>query len=148
MPFANGSAFAFDPRASAGKEAQIVRPQIITPELIKKICDYIAAGHSYAKAAKLAGIAESTFFRWRMMGQLEGAEPIYVAFYCEIEEASAFSESEALQLVRSSAIRDGNWRAAAWFLERRFPHRYGKQTLVAPTENDDGEDGLGILVSA
>jgi len=61
------------------------------------------------------------------MGQMEGAEPIYSLFFCEIQEASDFSESEALQLVRSSAILERNWRAAAWFLERRFPDKYAKR---------------------
>jgi len=104
-----------------------MRPEIITQDLIKEVCNHIAAGFSYSAAAKLAGIAESTFFRWRAMGQLEGSDDIYKIFYIEVEEASAFSEAEALQLVRSSAIKERNWRAAAWFLERRFPEKYQKR---------------------
>jgi hypothetical protein len=73
----------------------------------------VGAGHAYAKSAKLAGMAESTFFRWCTMGQLEVAEDIYTIFYIETQDASDFSESEALQLVRSSAILERNWRAAA-----------------------------------
>jgi hypothetical protein len=117
-----------------------MRPEIITRELLEEICNYIAAGYSYSAAAKLAGIAESTFFRWRSMGQLEGAEDIYKVFYIEVEEASAFSEAEALQLVRSSAIKDRNWRAAAWFLERRLPEKYQRRSKI-PESGKPGDDG-------
>jgi len=106
-----------------------MRPEIITQELIAEICNYIAAGYSYAQSAKLAGIAESTFFRWKMLGQDEESELIYQLFFLEVQEASDFSEGEALQLIRSSAMRERNWRAAAWFLERRFPEKYEKRPL-------------------
>ena len=73
------------------------------------------------------------------MGQLEGAEDIYTIFYIETQAASDFSESEALQLIRSSAILERNWRAAAWFLERRFPDKYSKRPNQPP--QDDNDDG-------
>jgi transposase len=121
-----------------------MRPEIITRKLIEEICNYIAAGYSYSAAAKLAGIAESTFFRWRAMGQLEGAEEIYVVFYLEVEEASAFSEAEALQLVRSAAIKERNWRAAAWFLERRFPERYQKRNSLPDSDKPENFEGVAL----
>ena len=121
-----------------------MRPEIITQDLIKEVCNYIAAGFSYSAAAKLAGIAESTFFRWRAMGQLEGAEDIYKIFYIEVEEASAFSEAEALQLVRSSAIKERNWRAAAWFLERRFPEKYQKRGSTLDSDKPNNPDGEAL----
>jgi len=127
------------------KGVTMARPQLITKEIIEEICNYIAAGHSYAKSAKLAGIAESTFFRWRTMGQLEGAEDIYTIFYIETQDASDFSESEALQLIRSSAILERNWRAAAWFLERRFPDKYSKRPNQPP--QDDNNDGQAMLAA-
>jgi hypothetical protein len=125
------------------KEGQM-RPEIITQDLIKEVCNYIAAGFSYSTAAKLAGIAESTFFRWRAMGKLEGAEDIYKIFYIEVEEASAFSEAEALQLVRSSAIKERNWRAAAWFLERRFPEKYQKRSSALDSDKSNNPDGEAL----
>jgi hypothetical protein len=103
-----------------------MRPEIITRELIAEICNYIAAGYSYSAAAKLAGIAESTFFRWRVMGQLEGAEDIYKVFYIEVEDASAFPEAEALQLVRS---------------ERRLPERYQRRNNKSESHKPDDESG-------
>ena len=133
----------FCPDYTTRKETKI-RPQIITHELIEEICNNIAGGHSYAKAAKLAGISESTFFRWRTMGQMEGAEPIYSLFFCEILEASDFSESEALQLVRSSAILERNWRAAAWFLERRFPDKYAKRVNHQSPDSQMNENAMPI----
>ena len=124
-----------------------MRPEKITPELIEEICNYIAAGYSYAQSAKLAGIAESTFFRWKTFGQLEGAETIYQLFCIEVQEASEFSEGEALQLVRSAAIRGRNWKAAAWFLERRFPEKYEKRNLPKAPISPPDEGGAALSVA-
>ena len=124
-----------------------MRPEIITPELVEEICNYIAAGYSYAQSAKLAGIAESTFFRWKNLGQLEDAEHIYQLFCIEVQEASEFSEGEALQLVRSAAIRERNWKAAAWFLERRFPEKYERRNLPKGPINPPDEGGSALSVA-
>ena len=87
-----------------------MRPEVITNELIDEICNHIAAGFSYAVAAKLAGISESTFFRWLAKGQMDETNEIYMLFYLKVQEASEFSEAEALQLVRATATKDRNWK--------------------------------------
>ena len=118
-----------------------MRPQKIVYEIIESLCDYIAQGFSYDKAATNSGISASTFFRWMRIGSLPDAEQIYKDLVRAVKEASEFSEFEALQLVRSAAIVDRNWKAAAWFLERRFPDRYGKQFpsdgIVRPKDGSD-----------
>jgi hypothetical protein len=133
--------------AQARKERMNMRPEIISPELIEEICNYIAAGYSYAQSAKLAGIAESTFFRWKNLGQFGDADPAYQLFFIEVQEASEFSEGEALQLVRSAAIRERNWKAAAWFLERRFPEKYEKRNLPKAPLNPPDEGGAALSVA-
>ena len=103
-----------------------MRPEKISYELIALICEDIARGFSYDKAAQNNGIAASTFFRWLRKGHENGAEEIYKHFANEVKAASDFSEDEALQLIRSAATIERNWKASAWFLEKRFPGKYGK----------------------
>ena len=105
-----------------------MRPEKISYELIALICENIARGFSYDKAAQNNGIAASTFFRWLRKGHEDGAEEIYKHFANEVKAASDFSEDEALQLIRSAATIDRNWKAASWFLEKRFPEKYGKSS--------------------
>ncbi len=103
-----------------------MRQEKISYELIALICEDVARGFSYDKAAQNNGIAASTFFRWLRKGHENGAEEIYKHFANEVKDASDFSEDEALQLIRSAATIDRNWKASAWFLEKRFPGKYGK----------------------
>ena len=67
-------------------------------------------------------------------------DPIYAHFANEVEAASQFHEFEALQIVRSAAIIDRNWKAATWFLEKRFPEKYGKSKNSIYDEEDASEN--------
>ena len=121
------------------------RPEKITQVLTDSICEDIARGFSYEQAANRNGIAASTFFRWMQIGRKADAELLYREFARRVDEASDFSEAEALQLVRSSAIVNRNWKASAWFLERRFHHKYGKRPSKS-SNFDTGEPREGDAV--
>lgn len=116
-----------------------MRPKKLTKELVDEICEYIAQGFSYVEAAKLSGISSSTFFRWRVEGQKKGSSTLYQYFEQSVKEASSFSESEALQVIRRAVVLDRNWKAASWFLERRFPASY--QRNQSPIEEKIGKSG-------
>lgn len=105
----------------------MARPEKITNELIQAICEDIAQGFSYDQAAQRNSISASTFFRWKLRAEEPNSEQIYRDFANAVSSASRFSEQEALQLIRSTAIINRNWKAAAWFLERRFTEKYGKE---------------------
>ena len=118
----------------------MARPEKITYDLIEAICENVALGFSYDQAALNNGISASKFFRWMVKGKEPAAEKIYVDFVKAIEEASDFSEAEALQLVRSAAKVDRNWKASAWFLERRFPEKYGKRPVHSSNQEGSVND--------
>lgn len=102
------------------------RPRKLNAVLIEEICDLIAEGYSFAEAARIRLVGESTFYNWMSLGRSETAEPIYKELVSKVEEAAEFSEVEAIQALRISAIKHRNWKAAAWILERRFPEKYAK----------------------
>jgi len=116
----------------------MTRPIKLSYELIEKLCELIAQGCTYDRAARGCDISVSTFHGWMRRGKQEGAESIYKELVASVKSAAEYSEDEALQQVRSAAIGDRNWKAAAWFLERRFPDRYGRgicKPQINPGEN-------------
>ena len=54
---------------------------------------------------------------------------MYLQFMDAIRRASAESEVADITTIGIAASRD--WRAAAWRLERKFPTRYGRQSIFS-----------------
>lgn len=55
-------------------------------------------------------------------------EAIYVQFAEEVERARAGAQVRNLGLIQRAAM-DGSWQAAAWFLERSNPQKWGRKQL-------------------
>ena len=83
----------------------------------------------------LAGIARSTYYSWLSRGRhareshasgltLSPKEKPFLDFLDSVERASIAPEIGALRIIQRAAD-GGSWRAAAWFLERRYPHKWG-----------------------
>lgn len=70
----------------------------------------------------------------------------YAAFAEEVEKARAQSEVRALTHIQQAAL-DGTWQAAAWFLERSHPQRWGRRRMehVGP---DGGPVQVDVSVEA
>ena len=66
-------------------------------------------------AARLAGVARATVYR-----RYNENKTFADAWDAAVEEAK-----ETLATVIYKAGADGDWRAAAWFLERQDPQRWG-----------------------
>lgn len=102
----------------------MVRPTKLTPDIQKKIVELIEEGQFAEIAANCVGISERTFYNCLKRGKNEEHGPFF-QFFQAIEQASAKSEVEALDIIWIASERD--WRAAAWYLERRFPKKWGKR---------------------
>lgn len=106
----------------------------LTPETQQKIVNAIAEGNYLETAAALGGISCTTFFRWLQEGE-QAAAGAKRDFWEAVKKAEA--EAEALRVSRiNKAGRDGNWQADAWYLERRYPDRWGKRV-----QEVTGKDG-------
>ncbi len=81
----------------------------------------IKAGCFIETACSLAGISKATIYSWMKKGETE-KEGKYRNFYLEVEKASAMAETRAVALITKSASL--NWKAAAWFLQHRYPDRW------------------------
>lgn len=106
----------------------MARPTKFSEELAGKLVDALRAGHYMHVAAALVGIAESTLYRWIERGE-EGESP-FKQFAADVARARAEAESRALLLIQKAALV--HWQAAAWFLERAFPLRWGRRPPAPP----------------
>lgn len=115
------------------------RPTAYTPELGEQLCKLVGLGVPISIACKAEGIGKRTLYRWREQGKA-GREP-YRGFVRKLERALAKPAAAITLHVVRAAQRD--WRAGAWWLERRHPKLYGnKQTIkheTSPAEMSDAE---------
>lgn len=100
------------------------RPTKLTPELQADLIEALEHGMHQESACNRVGIAKATFYKWMERGRNE-PESIYGDLVDAVEKARARPEAEALSAIHA-AWRDGTWQAAAWFLERSHPQKYGR----------------------
>lgn len=100
------------------------RPTKLTPELQERIVQAVRAGNHFEAAARSAGIAQSTFYRWLERGAEED-DGAYSDFRAALRRAEAESEVHAVAVIRKAMTDD--WRAALALIERRYPERWRRQ---------------------
>lgn len=106
-------------------KGEVVRPAALTPECQKLIVGYLAEGNYLETACRASGITSATFRHWRQ--RAEQGDPDaqqYADFFAVCKTAMAVGEVNALREVKSG--RQG-WQGSAWYLERRYPGRWGKK---------------------
>lgn len=102
------------------------------------LLDYIRIGTPVRKAVTASGIAEKTFYNWMSRGMSERerlsmtpnakenpSEVIFLQFLQRVEQARAEAIAKKIAVIAKSG-NEGDWRAAAWWLERQVPEEFGK----------------------
>lgn len=129
------------------------RPTKLTPELLQELAAGIMVGMTIEHACARAGISKQTYYNWRARGRAESDDPesLYAILEAALSAAEGQMVFQALGVVQAAA-GTGQWQAAAWLLERRFPAIYGRGVdraaaarieeaeLVADDEPDSLED--------
>ena len=101
------------------------RPTKLTEDTQQTIIGAIQLGMYQEQAALLAGINVGTFYRWMQQGAVD-SDGIYFQFREAVEKARAEAEARKLRAIHIAADT-GTWQAAAWWLERSFPKRWGRR---------------------
>lgn len=124
------------------------RPTDCTPEVIERVVQALRLGHYADTAAAYGGISESTYYLWLKRGAA-GEQP-YSDFSEAVKEATAAAEMRALARIRQAAD-GGTWQAAAWYLERRLPGKWGRREKVEMSGPEGGPitlQGLAQMMDA
>lgn len=120
----------------------MARPEKITPQIQQKIVDALRMGNYIETAAAFAGIHKSTLYDWLKKGASATDEhDKYRQFSDAVEKAMAEAEMRDVAVI-AQASKD-NWQAAAWRLERKYPHRWGRKTQ----HEISGKDGKPIEIT-
>jgi hypothetical protein len=95
------------------------------------IVDQLRAGAFRAHAARAAGVGESTLDLWLRRG--DAGEPAYRDFARDVRRAQAEDAIRSQSIITRAALGhvDGDWKAAAWSLERKHPKLYGRAAMAA-----------------
>lgn len=101
------------------------RPSKFTPEVRNRILSAIRNGNTYEASAQYGGISYSLLREWIVQGEQDQAGE-FLEFVEALKKAEAEAEVESVALIRRSA-QEGQWQAAAWFLERRKPSEWGRK---------------------
>ena len=132
----------------------------LTPEVITEICNKIKLGNTPKGAAVASGCSEPGFYGWTKRGrdeleayakaEADGTPPPELTLCSElvekIWEAEAFAEQVHIQNI-AKAGRDGQWRASAWWLERRNKaYRIAVEHRAVDGEGKDAPPHPGVLV--
>lgn len=109
------------------------RPTVLTTDVQEKILLALGLGNYRADAAAFAGVDRRTFHRWMARGAEENA-----GIHAELRRAVIDAESRAKIAAMGSIQKaaQGDWRAAAWILERRHPAQFSDRSqlfLIAKT---------------
>ena len=132
------------------------RPSPILDDLTQStLLDYVRLGVPIKKAVASVGIAEKTFYNWMTRGLNERerlqnvkdskpipTEGVYLQFLQLVERARGEAFVKKIAVV-AKASNDGDWRAAAWWLERQAPEEFGKTDRIEHT----GNNGDSIKIS-
>lgn len=121
------------PKKNAGRKTALLQPN-----LEQTLLDYIRIGTPIRNAVVAAGITETSFYSWINRGMAErerlklvkGAkenptEVVFLKFLEQVERAKAEAVAKKIAVIAKSG-NDGDWRAAAWWLERQLPEEFGK----------------------
>ena len=122
-----------------------------TKEVQETILRHLKAGAYLSHAAEAAGIEGRTLHYWLEWGA-EGKKP-YAAFALQVRKLRAEDAIRSQSIVTRAQLGhiEGDWKAAAWSLERKHPKVYGQaaaQAAAAVTvrtgsaaHSGEGDDG-------
>lgn len=99
-------------------------------EVHRKIIKSLETGAYQVHAANAAGVSMSSLQLWVKLGR-EG-DPRYVQFAEDVDRARANDALRNQAIISAAAVRkiEGDWKAAAWNLERKFPKLYGRRVMM------------------
>jgi len=114
----------------------MARKSKLTKELIKEAYKLVAAGNYDKDVYPILGIDKSTWYRWLSEGET-AKSGLKREFYDTIKKAEKEAIARNVALIQRAA-QEGNWQAAAWWLERKYFEDWGRKDKVDLSADKDG----------
>ncbi len=108
--------------------AEMGRPTKLTAEVHQRIVQALSLGNYRKDAAVFAGIDAATLRRWMARGRADPDGPCG-ALYEDVTQTQVFAKISALGCI-TKAARNGDWRAAAWYLQRLYPEQFSERSQL------------------
>lgn len=101
------------------------RPDVYSPDVHAKIIEALEVGVPKLIAAHYAGINHTSLHLWLQLGA-RGEQP-YLQLLLDVNAARAKDCIRNQSSISRAAVarHGGDWKAAAWNLEKKFPRLYG-----------------------
>lgn len=108
----------------------MARPTKLTPAVHDAIVESLRAGVCIETAAEAAGVSSSTVRSWirRAEDHPDDCGEPFLRFHAAYKKARADAELDAVKVIRAASQR--SWQAAAWYLERSHPNRWGRRAPI------------------
>lgn len=103
------------------------RPTKFTPERCKQIIDNIKLCMPLELACKAAGVSYACFRIWMNKGE-EAKSGRFREFFDDVQRAESDAMAGNLATI-VLAVKNRDWRAAAWILERRHAEFFSKSRI-------------------
>jgi hypothetical protein len=118
---------------------ELDKPHLLTEDKQLTIVEVLSKGNYLTVACTRAGISVDCFNYWRKLWETgHHSAQKYDKFFRACRMALAEAEVNALDQVRAG---QSGWQGNAWYLERRFPTRWGKQDRApVPTPDKNLKD--------
>lgn len=132
------------------------RRTLLSEEMIDRITTAVASGNYLDDSARYVGIGERTLFNWLARGRealdqaegdmhaVEESETLFAQLWQAVEKARSHAVVRNVALIQKAA--EDSWQAAAWYLERTNPKKWGRHETVELTGADGG--AIQVEVSA
>jgi hypothetical protein len=127
-----------------------MRRPLLDDARAEKILMALGSGAPMEMCAAFAGVGKSAVYNWIKRGanaELEAekndtpiapADEPYVKFARDIEQTQAKRMISAMSRITLAGEKD--WKAEAWFLERRYPAMFGRRQQVTVNQDDEADE--------
>jgi hypothetical protein len=91
---------------------------------MEKLTEALRSGSYRIDACRAAGIHYNTLLAWEKKGESQKSGE-YIDFLDALRRAEAEAVVSNVKIINKAAT-GGDWRAAAWFLERKYPNNWAR----------------------
>lgn len=118
----------------------------LTAERRARILESLRQGNYREVAARSVGITARTLRNWVAAG--ESGNPSYASFAQEVREAEANVEAIVVNSLVKAATEGGDWKAGAWYLERKYKRRWSREQVAEESSDQPVEAAADIAAKA